>query len=76
LQYQTQNIGILQYYTNAINIIGDCRNMIAMILSTALDPNTSVNPWEEFKAEYEAWRTDNPCPATDEIDADLYLRGS
>jgi hypothetical protein len=40
------------------------------------DPNTSVNPWEEFKAEYEAWRTDNPCPATDEIDADLYLRGS
>jgi hypothetical protein len=32
LQYQTQNIGILQYYANAINIIGDCQNMIAMIL--------------------------------------------
>jgi hypothetical protein len=27
------------------------------------DPNTSVNPWEEFKGEYEAWRMDNPCPS-------------
>ena len=26
------------------------------------DPSTSVNPWEEFKGEYEAWRLDNPCP--------------
>jgi hypothetical protein len=27
------------------------------------DPNTSVNPWEEFKGNYEAWRMDNPCPS-------------
>jgi hypothetical protein len=27
------------------------------------DPNTSVDPWEEFKGEYEAWRAENPCPA-------------
>lgn len=26
------------------------------------NPNTTVNPWEEFKDEYEAWRADNPCP--------------
>ena len=30
------------------------------------DPNTSVDPWEEFKGEYEAWRADNPCPAAEE----------
>jgi uncharacterized Ntn-hydrolase superfamily protein len=26
------------------------------------DPSTSVNPWEDFKGEYEAWRLENPCP--------------
>jgi hypothetical protein len=31
------------------------------------DPNTSVNPWEEFKGEYEAWREDNPCPAAQDV---------
>jgi hypothetical protein len=37
LQHQTQNIRILQYYANApINIIGNCCNMIAMILFRSL----------------------------------------
>lgn len=34
------------------------------------DPSTSVNPWEEFKGEYEAWRLDNPCPTVVQ-DADV-----
>lgn len=29
------------------------------------DPSTSINPWEEFRGEYEAWRADNPCPVTE-----------